>query len=161
MHVEDDLYDLVTHRHAPSSSHAPLSSSSTSSTPYQFSHPNSVAHYAYTNQNSASPALTNVSSTSHSAGHRIHPSVAAQRASAGRVYKRKASTSSLNAQPETHSPYSMGITPSTSSTLSIMHQQPQSPTPQSGQGGSARKLRRSNVWKPTGRSPTTERESGK
>ncbi|KAG0142740.1 hypothetical protein CROQUDRAFT_135389 [Cronartium quercuum f. sp. fusiforme G11] len=158
VHVEDDLYDLVTGLQMKSK--PPHSSSSTSSN-------------------------IQPSSAPHSSGsNRIHPSVAAQRASAGRVYKRKASTSSLNQQQnqksqQEYSPYnnSVGLTPSSSLLIHHHHHQPpQSPTPQvsyhqqhqqqdlnsttnittnSNQNNNnnnlppPRKTRRSNAWKPT------------
>ncbi|KAH9458206.1 hypothetical protein Pst134EB_010507 [Puccinia striiformis f. sp. tritici] len=102
VHTQDEIYDLVT-RQQPSSTNGsvggyiPISSCST---PYSYyrSHdlPSSNSAYGGSRYDPGSPAPTCASSVSQSGGgSRVHPSVAAQRASAGRVYKRKASNSSL------------------------------------------------------------------
>ncbi|KAH9809671.1 hypothetical protein DFH28DRAFT_538640 [Melampsora americana] len=167
VHVEDDLFDLVTNR---SGAQAPLSSGSTGPKGCQFPAPYSFSQNDC--NGTASPALTVASGGGGSvsgSGNRIHPSVAAQRASAGRVYKRKASNSSLigasTAMKESYSPHSVGFTPSTSSTLSLLHhhhQQAQSPTPQSSYETifPARKTRRTNSLKPNNRNTSAQYESG-
>lgn len=168
VHVEDDLFDLVTNQRG---AQAPLSSGSTGPKGHQFPTP-----YSFPQNNcngTASPALTVASGGGGSvsgSGNRIHPSVAAQRASAGRVYKRKASNSSLiggaTAMKESYSPHSVGFTPSTSSTLSLLHhhQQAQSPTPQPSYESTfpARKTRRTNALKPhnNNRNTMAQYESG-
>lgn len=113
--MEDEVHDLLMgHQHR---SHPPLSSSSTGSTFQQ--HLSPAPHSGGTSSSST----------------RVHPSVAAQRASAGRVYKRKASTCSLNGNnpaqgfsPHERTP-SVGYTPNLG-ILNYHHQLPQSPTPQ-------------------------------
>ncbi|EGG08581.1 uncharacterized protein MELLADRAFT_77369 [Melampsora larici-populina 98AG31] len=166
VHVEDDLFDLVTNQRG---AQAPLSSGSTGSKGYQFPTP-----YQFSQNNcngTASPALTVASGGGGSvsgSGNRIHPSVAAQRASAGRVYKRKASNSSLigggTAMKESYSPHSVGFTPSTSSTFNLLnhHQQAQSPTPQPSYENTfpVRKTRRTNAMKPSNRTTSAQYESG-
>ncbi|PLW09093.1 hypothetical protein PCANC_19980 [Puccinia coronata f. sp. avenae] len=111
VHIPDEIFDLVT-RQQPNASgslyngaggYLPMSSCST---PYSYFSPNDLplSNSPYGSRcHAASPAPTCASSVSHSGGSRVHPSVAAQRASAGRVYKRKASNSSLSGRRRTDS----------------------------------------------------------
>jgi len=176
VHIPDEIFDLVTRQQPNTGSlyngsggYLPVSSCST---PYSYfnSHdlPTSNSPYA-SRYHPASPAPTCASSVSHSGGGRVHPSVAAQRASAGRVYKRKASNSSLGGrrrdgsivadssdspqachwQPLSLSAGNVGSTHSVPQSHHHQHfiQQPQSPTPShpSHPLSNGRKTRRSNM----------------
>ncbi|WAR58055.1 hypothetical protein PtB15_5B287 [Puccinia triticina] len=164
VHIPDEVFDLVT-RQQPyngSGGYLPVSSCST---PYSYYGSNDSPYAS--RYHPASPAPTCASSVSQSGGSRVHPSVAAQRASAGRVYKRKASSSSLsgkrradsiagdpsdspqgsNWQPLSHSVGTAGSINSTQSIHQHFAQQPQSPTPTQPAHliPHGRKTRRSNM----------------
>lgn len=180
VHIQDEIFDLVMRQqpmtgslyHGTPSGYLPGCS-----TPYSFCSSSemngSISPFA-PRYHPASPAPTCASSVSRSGGSRVHPSVAAQRASAGRVYKRKASNSSLGGgrrrdnslatdpcdspQSSTWQPLPLPIglstnstSDSTTSTRSIhqnLVQRPQSPTPNQPNyppSSISRKTRRSNM----------------
>ncbi|EFP78467.2 hypothetical protein PGT21_026494 [Puccinia graminis f. sp. tritici] len=169
VHIPDEIFDLVTRQQPCNGSGGGYLPVSSCSTPYSYSSNDlATSNSPYGSRyHPASPAPTCASSVSQSGGSRVHPSVAAQRASAGRVYKRKASNSSLsgaraassitgdptdspqasNWQPLSLSTGTAGSTNSTQLIHQHFIQHPQSPTPThpSHPMPNGRKTRRSNM----------------
>ncbi|MBW0466433.1 hypothetical protein O181_006148 [Austropuccinia psidii MF-1] len=176
VHIQDEIFELLTkYQNAGNNLYhsgcnsRPISSCSTPYS-YQFAnHGSPLSHSSFGHgYHAVSPAPTCASNISQPGGNRVHPSVAAQRASSGRVYKRKASNRSLNgtrrgsdATPgqlespssttwqQRCSPFSFtsaSIPSGSVINLSHDHQIPQSPTPLHHSHGliTGRKTRRAN-----------------